>query len=133
MAKSKRALADEAWLRLNTPDNTGGLPGQLDIEGQIAEQANVVARETAVAAPPSLDKVPECCPSCGVRMTLAHGWAYSREGPTAIQCPKCGTRYAVPEVEHGIYRNQVRAYYAALPKAVVKKKDSGRKRTRGAG
>jgi hypothetical protein len=31
MPKSKRQLADEAWTRLNTPNEDGVLPGQLPL------------------------------------------------------------------------------------------------------
>lgn len=137
MGKSKRAQADEAWLRLNTPDNTGGLPGQLDIEGQIAAADNAAAWKSS--APTQALKTGHIlrrdtfCPSCNTVLPLAHGWAYSRpDDAPAVQCPRCGARYAVSEREHDEYRHMVKEYYASLPRPEIKKPSRGR-RTRGAG
>ncbi len=119
--RSKRELADEAWLRLNTPDNTGALPGQLTIEGQIAEGINVRARGLAseIAA---LDGVPDACPACGAGMTMERGWTYSKFGPPTIQCRQCAGRWAVPDSAHAAYREAVRNYYALLRRPATAKK-----------
>ena len=132
MAKSKRQLADEAWLRVNTPDNNGALPGQLDIEGQLQQQDDERMRALGAQAP-VLTSIPYRCPSCDREQTLMHGWAYSRQGdPPTIQCPRCGARYAVPEEERDKYRAAVKNAYALLPKSPPPAKKKAKK-ARGAG
>lgn len=128
MGKSKRQLADEAWLRLNTPDNTGALPGQLTIEGAIASAE--AAAQPPRPAPPSLDPIPERCPACDVILRIDHGWVCSKWGEPTVQCPRCATRYSVTREEHERYREAVMDYYAKLPKPALPKRGGGR--TRGA-
>lgn len=117
MAKSKRALADEAWVRVNTPDNNGALPGQLDLVALIERG------ELPVPAPAMpVGDIGNDCPNCGKTLSILHGWAYSREAPWTLQCPNCAKRFEVSEEKHHLYRDLVRATYAALPSPPPKKK-----------
>lgn len=122
--KSKRALADEAWLRLNTPDTNGALPGQLDLVAAID-----AAERPPVEAPPPVDGIPHLCPNCNRAMSLASGWALSsatRE--PEIQCGFCGKRYSVTREAHEQHRLAIRNYFAMLPKAPPKKKSTPKNR-----
>lgn len=112
--KTKQQIADEAYLRAS-----GGLPGQTSFVDPDPDLAD--------AAPP-IGLVPLACPNCSRGMTLAHGWAYSREAPWTIQCPNCGKRYAVSEEDHHEYRRCVQEHYAAMRVAPLPKKKHRRSR-----
>lgn len=117
--KTKQQIADETYLRLNTPDHAGALPGQTSM---------LDPGETVEEAAPSIGLVPLACPNCNRGLPLAHGWAYSREAPWTIQCPSCGKRYEVPEEDHHEYRQRVRDYYASLKQQPLAKKTHRRNR-----
>lgn len=119
MPKSKRQLADEAWLRLNTPDEHGALPGQLPL----GDPPKVAASE------PVFDAAPTKCPSCDRRMTLDHGWTPLSAGPF-IQCGFCGETLRVGEGTHESLRYAIRERYLQLnapkPKAKPKRQRGAR-------
>ncbi len=133
MPKSKRQLADEAWLRLNTPNEEGVLPGQLPL----GDPPKVAASEPVFA------EAPAKCPSCDRRMTLDHGWTPSTGGcyclhlldqhpdgsscvsegcrclvyrpkPLTITCGFCGWAQLITEPAWRALREAIRERYLAL-------------------
>jgi hypothetical protein len=124
MPKSKRQLADEAWTRLNTPNEDGVLPGQLPL----GDPPLVAASE------PVFDAAPAKCPSCDRRMTLDHGWTPNATsgmaaGGYTIQCGFCGVRLPVTEETHTALRAAIHERYMQLN---APKPEARPKRARGA-
>lgn len=125
MPKSKRQLADEAWLRLNTPDENGALPGQLPL----GDPPKVAASEPVFA------EAPAKCPKCDRRMTLDHGWTPNSESGRpidsyTIQCGFCGVRLSVTHATWQALKDAIRARYLQLnapkPKAKPKRQRGAR-------
>jgi hypothetical protein len=124
MSKSQRQLRDEAWLRLNTPDEHGQLPGQLPL----GDPPPIAASE------PVFDAAPAKCPCCDRRMTLDHGWTPNSESGRAadtytIQCGFCGVRLSVTRETWEQLKTAIRERYLALNAPKPKPKP---KRGRGA-
>jgi hypothetical protein len=124
MGKSKRQLADEAWLRLNSPGPDGQLPGQLPL----GDPPKVKAEE------PVFYEAPTKCPACDRRMTLDHGWTPNSEGGNpegvyTIQCGFCGTRLYVEGEVHRALKAAIHERYMQLN---APKPEARPKRARGA-
>lgn len=94
--KSKRALADEAWERvqqntLDLPaDLHGELPGQLDIGGQIVGESHL-------SPLPLVSALPDACPACGYTKGSVLTWLHMKSESFQVQCCGCGHIIAVTE------------------------------------
>lgn len=110
--KTKRQLADEAWLRAQQID----LAGQLESTGEKEEIGNPV------------DGIPEECPNCKRAMTVKSGWTILSEAGTPWQhghlcCGFCGhevlvtiaARDALRQAMHIEFKRRAAAL-APLPK-----------------
>jgi hypothetical protein len=129
VAKSKRQIADEAYLRvMATPLPDGTLPGQIDaLSGEMAGVSRF-------PADPEWGSVPPECPGCGRKQTAQRGWtAMSAVAGRAltIQCGGCGKVVPVADSVHERVRQIARAEFAGSDRPPAKV-DRGA-RQRGAG
>lgn len=108
--KTKRELADEAWLRNQ----------QLEMSDVNTVQEPTVAH---------CDTVPTVCPACGKTMTIRSGWALIFGD--FLQCGGCAHKISVPRAE---FEKLARAIHEKHPYADGYKPPPARgPRTRGAG
>lgn len=135
MGKSKRQLADEAYLRITRdPTPVGTLPGQIDL------LSGAVAAAPVLPSPVAVPLIPAACPACGAAMTERSGWTAclheeERFGepidPVFIQCGKCGGRLQVPLGPWLSLRAALRATFGRSDRPPPKVERV--RRTRGAG
>lgn len=111
MGKSKRQLADEAYRRVMD---------QVAMPLDEPQQVSTVQRHEAV---------PETCPGCAKRMTLASGWALVFGD--LLQCGGCGLRIEVPRTAYERFAIALHEHFARLAarRAPLPKRE---KRARGA-
>lgn len=154
--KSKRQLADEAYLRSmealdgRAPVPAGTLPGQIDLVD------GAVAGTDDRGADAILDGIPEQCPRCQRAQTLALGWTCATrycvgclrperdhphfecatfEPPSAqyVQCGNCGMQVAVRRGAWETLRLALTARFGASDRAPIPKHNLRGDRPRGAG
>lgn len=131
MGKSKRQLADEAWLR-SEAQRAEAVP-----EGTLVGQIDLVSGTVAGAGKEeeAFTSAPANCPSCQKRMTVQHGWAVSSHGPY-LQCGFCGHMLPVTPEAHEETRKQIAHHFEQFRLARIeadKAKTKRGPRVRGAG
>lgn len=108
--QSKRALADEAWLRNQ----------QLEMSNMDAEQQRNV---------PHFAQVPETCTSCGRENRARMGWSLAFGD--FLDCGNCGARISVEREAYTDYAQRLHQHHARL--SWDRPKSSRGPRERGAG
>lgn len=118
--KTRRQLADEAYLRSQQLDITGALEPTPDVKEF-----------------PLTEQVPATCPECSRTMTMASGWTILRAGHQALQCGFCGWCIVIADAAvFNAFAETARQLADARARSLEdrhKKRTPSGKRTRGAG